>query len=118
MQTSYRTLTCADARLEHAGQSATLAGWVNRRRDLGHLIFFDLRDRYGITQVVIDAQESPLAHTVASSVRSEFVLRVSGVIAPRTAGSANARLATGQVELRASHIEVLAEARTPPFVIN
>ncbi len=118
MQTSYRTLTCADARLDHAGQPATLAGWVNRRRDLGQLIFLDLRDRYGITQVVIDAAESPLAHEVASSVRSEYVLRVRGIIAPRTAGSENARLATGQVELRASEITVLSEARTPPFVVN
>ena len=118
MQTSYRTLTCADARLEHAGQPATLAGWVNRRRDLGQLIFLDLRDRYGITQVVIDAAESPLAHEVASSVRSEYVLRVRGTIAPRTAGSENTRLATGEVELRASEITVLSEARTPPFVVN
>ncbi len=118
MQTSYRTLTCADARLDRAGQPATLAGWVNRRRDLGQLIFLDMRDRYGITQVVIDAAESPLAHEVASSVRSEYVLRVRGTIAPRTAGSENARLATGQVELRASEITVLSEARTPPFVVN
>ena len=118
MQTSYRTLTCADARLEHAGQSATLAGWVHRRRDLGQLIFLDLRDRYGITQVVIDAAESPAAHEVASGVRSEYVLRVRGTLAPRTAGSENPRLATGQVELRASEITVLSEARTPPFVIN
>ena len=118
MQTSYRTLTCADARLEHAGQSATLAGWVHRRRDLGQLIFLDLRDRYGITQVVIDAAESPAAHEVASGVRSEYVLRVRGALAPRTAGSENPRLATGQVELRASEITVLSEARTPPFVIN
>ena len=118
MQTSYRTLTCADARLEHSGQSASLAGWVHRRRDLGQLIFLDLRDRYGITQVVIDAAESPVAHEVASGVRSEYVLRVRGTLAPRTAGSENPRLATGQVELRASEITVLSEARTPPFVIN
>ncbi len=118
MQTSYRTLTCVDARLEHAGKSATIAGWVNRRRDLGQLIFLDLRDRYGITQVVIDVAESPAAHEVASGVRSEYVLRVRGTIAPRTAGSENPRLATGQVELRASEIVVLSEARTPPFVIN
>jgi aspartyl-tRNA synthetase len=118
MQTSYRTLTCADARLEHAGRPATLAGWVHRRRDLGHLIFLDLRDRYGITQVVVDATEAPDAHRVASGVRSEYVLRVNGSIAPRTAGSENVRLATGQVELRASEIAVLSEARTPPFVIN
>jgi aspartyl-tRNA synthetase len=118
MQTSYRTLTCADARLDDAGQAATLAGWVNRRRDLGQLIFLDLRDRYGITQVVIDATESPAAHAVASGVRGEYVLRVTGTIAPRTAGSENTRLATGQVELRASQITILSEARTPPFVIN
>jgi aspartyl-tRNA synthetase len=118
MQTTHRTLTCADARLEHAGQAATLAGWVHRRRDLGHLIFLDLRDRYGITQVVVDATGSPAAHATAGGVRSEYVVRVSGVIAPRTAGSQNPRLTTGEVELRATDIVVLAEARTPPFVVN
>ncbi len=118
MQTTHRTLTCADARLEHAGQAATLAGWVHRRRDLGHLIFLDLRDRYGITQVVVDATEAAAAHAVAGGVRSEYVVRVSGTIAPRTAGSQNPRLATGEVELRATEIAVLAEARTPPFVVN
>jgi aspartyl-tRNA synthetase len=118
MQTSYRTLTCADARAGHAGQTATLAGWVHRRRDLGQLIFLDLRDRYGITQVVIDAAESPAAHQIASGVRSEYVLRVSGAIARRREGSENARLATGEVELRADRIEILAEARTTPFVVN
>jgi aspartyl-tRNA synthetase len=118
METSFRTLTCADARLEHAGREATLAGWVHRRRDLGQLIFLDLRDRYGITQVVVDAAESPSAHATASGVRSEYVLRVRGSIARRREGSENPRLATGDVELRATEIEILAEARTPPFVIN
>ena len=118
MQTSYRNLTCADARLDHAGQEATLAGWVNRRRDLGQLIFLDLRDRYGITQVVIDAAESPDAHAVAAEVRSEYVLRVKGVIAPRHEGTENPRMETGAVELRAHDIEVLSVAQTPPFVIN
>jgi aspartyl-tRNA synthetase len=118
MQTSFRTLTCADARPEHAGQPATLSGWVHRRRDLGHLIFLDLRDRYGITQIVIDATGAPAAHAAASGVRSEYVLRVDGIIEPRTPGSENLRLATGAVELRAHHIVVLSEARTPPFVIN
>ena len=82
-QTSYRTLTCADARLDAVGQPATLAGWVNRRRDLGQLIFLDLRDRYGITQVVIDNADAPTAHAIAESVRSEFVVRVSGTITGR-----------------------------------
>ena len=94
MQTSYRTLTCADARLEHAGDEATLAGWVNRRRDLGHLIFLDLRDRYGVTQVVVDATEAPAAHEVASGVRSEYVLRVGGTIA-RARQVGEPALATG-----------------------
>ncbi len=118
MQTSYRDLTCADARLEDVGKPATLAGWVNRRRDLGQLIFLDLRDRYGITQVVIDNADSAEAHDVAESVRSEYVVRVSGTITKRLAGMENDKLATGQVELRATRIEVLAAAKTPPFVIN
>jgi aspartyl-tRNA synthetase len=118
MQTSYRNLTCADARPELAGATATLAGWVNRRRDMGQLIFLDLRDRYGITQVVVDGTEAPAAHAVASTARSEYVLRVSGTITLRLPGMENPRLATGSVELRASQIEVLAEARTPPFVVN
>jgi aspartyl-tRNA synthetase len=118
MQTSYRTLTCADARLEAVGQQATLAGWVNRRRDLGQLIFLDLRDRYGITQVVIDNADSAEAHAVAEGVRSEYVVRVSGTITRRLAGMENDKLATGQVELRATSVEILATAKTPPFVIN
>ncbi len=118
MHTSYRDLTCGDARLTDAGRVVALAGWVHRRRDLGQLIFLDLRDRYGITQVVVDAQESPGAHEVASTVRPEFVLKVQGRIAARLAGTENARLATGDVELRASDIAVLSAARTPPFVIN
>jgi aspartyl-tRNA synthetase len=118
LRTSLRDLTCADARLEQVGQAIALSGWVDRRRDLGQLIFLDLRDRYGITQVVIDAQESPEAHAVASAVRTEYVVRVEGTIAARLPGSENPKLATGAVELRASAITVLSTARTTPFVIN
>jgi len=118
MHTSYRDLTCGDARPEHVGRDVSLAGWVHRRRDLGQLIFLDLRDRYGITQVVIDATESPEAHIVASTVRSEYTLRVSGNLAARLAGTENPKLATGQVELRAREVELLSPARTPPFPIN
>jgi aspartyl-tRNA synthetase len=117
-QTSYRDLTCAQARLEDVGRPASLAGWVNRRRDLGQLIFLDLRDRYGITQVVIDNADSPEAHAIAESVRGEYVVRVSGTVTKRLAGMENAKLETGQVELRATEIQVLATAKTPPFVIN
>jgi aspartyl-tRNA synthetase len=118
MRTSYRDLTCADIRPEHAGRDILLAGWVHRRRDLGQLIFLDLRDRYGISQVVVDAAESPGAHAVASGVRSEYVLQVRGVVAARLPGTENARLATGRVELRAHEIRVLSAARTPPFAVN
>ncbi len=116
--TSYRDLTCADARLEDVGKSATLAGWVNRRRDLGQLIFLDLRDRYGITQVVIDNADSAAAHDIAETVRGEYVVRVSGTITRRLKGMENEKLETGAVELRATDIEILAVAQTPPFVIN
>ncbi|MEA2027271.1 MAG: aspartate--tRNA ligase [Chloroflexota bacterium] len=118
LQTSYRTFTCADARLDNVGQQATLAGWVNRRRDLGQLIFLDLRDRHGITQVVIDNADSPEAHAVAESVRSEYVVRVSGTITKRREGMQNDKLDTGTIELRATEIEVLSAAQTPPFPIN
>ncbi|MET1232781.1 MAG: amino acid--tRNA ligase-related protein, partial [Candidatus Limnocylindrales bacterium] len=118
MQTSFRDLTCGDARPEHAGRATTLAGWVHRRRDLGQLIFLDLRDRYGITQVVIDAAEAPGAHAAASDVRSEFVVQVRGTIEARRAGTENPKLPTGAVELRAAEISVLSIAKTPTFPIN
>jgi aspartyl-tRNA synthetase len=118
LSTSYRDLTCADARPDHAGRAVSLAGWVHRRRDMGQLIFIDLRDRYGMTQVVVDAAEAPEAHTVASGVRSEYVLRVEGTLQARLPGTENPRLATGSVEVRGRRITVLAEARTPPFPVN
>jgi aspartyl-tRNA synthetase len=118
MKTAYRDMTCADASPELVGREVSLAGWVHRRRDMGQLIFLDLRDRYGITQIVIDAKESAEAHAAASDVRNEFVLRVQGTIAKRLAGTENAKLATGAVELRAARLDVLAAAKTPPFVIN
>jgi aspartyl-tRNA synthetase len=118
LSTPYRSHTCGQLRVADAGTSARLAGWVHRRRDLGQLIFLDLRDRHGITQVVIDAQESPEAHAVASRVRPEFVVSAAGEVARRMAGTENPKLATGEIELRASAIDVLSEARTPPFPIN
>src|SRR4051794_34220639 len=92
MKTSYRDLTCGDARPEHAGREVTLSGWVNRRRDMGQLIFIDLRDRYGITQVVIDAKTAREAHAAASGVRNEFVLSVDGKLDKRMAGTENSKL--------------------------
>jgi aspartyl-tRNA synthetase len=118
LATPYRTHTCGALRASHAGDGARLAGWVHRRRDHGHLIFLDLRDRHGITQVVIDANESPDAHAVASRVRSEFVVSAAGIVARRLEGTENQRLATGEIELRADTLDILTEAKTPPFYIN
>ncbi|MBI3967431.1 MAG: aspartate--tRNA ligase, partial [Chloroflexi bacterium] len=113
-----RTHTCGALRAADAGQDVTLTGWVNRRRDHGGLIFIDLRDRYGLTQVVFDPQESPEAHAVASGCRAEFVLGVRGRVAPRPEGMRNSNLATGDVELRADAAEVINPAKVPPFEIN
>jgi aspartyl-tRNA synthetase len=118
LATAYRTHTCGELRREHVGRSSTLAGWVHRRRDMGHLIFLDLRDRHGLTQVVVDSSEAPQAHQTATGVRNEYVLRVEGAVTARVAGTENARLATGDIELRASSLEVLSTAQTPPFPIN
>jgi aspartyl-tRNA synthetase len=116
--TPYRTHTCGELRASDSDSPARLAGWVHRRRDHGQLIFLDLRDRYGITQVVVDATEAPLAHAAASRLRTEFVVSVAGTIAARLPGSENPRLPTGAIELRASEVDLLAEAKTPPFYIN
>lgn len=113
-----KTHTCGELRVEHAGQPVTLAGWVNRRRDQGGIIFIDLRDRWGITQVVIDQSTASNAHAVASTSRSEFVLQVNGLVRRRPEGTDNPELETGQVELVAQEIKLLNPAKTPPFYIN
>ena len=102
-----------------AGTNARLSGWVHRRRDYGGLIFLDLRDRHGITQVVIDGEDAPAAVLeTASRVRPEFVITVAGHVAPRLPGTENAKLPTGAIELRASALTIESEAKTPPFYIN
>ena len=111
-------LTCGSLRLANVGEAATLRGWVHRRRDLGGLIFVDVRDRYGLTQVVFNPQIAPEAHEQASDLRSEYVLQVRGIVRPRPDGTVNPKLATGEVELEAHAVEILNEAKTPPFEIN
>jgi aspartyl-tRNA synthetase len=118
LATPYRSHTCGDLRVADAGSPARLAGWVHRRRDYGKLVFIDLRDRHGITQVVIDAADAPEAHEIASRCRSEFVISVEGTVEPRQPGQENARLATGAIELQATKVTILNEARTPPFYVN
>jgi len=115
---AYRSHTCGELRASDAGRAARLSGWVHRRRDHGQLIFLDLRDRYGITQVVIDGTDAPAAHEVASRVRSEFVVTAIGEVALRLPGTENRRLETGEIEVRATGLTILNEAKTPPFYIN
>lgn len=111
-------ITCGTLRAADAGREITLNGWVNRRRDLGGLIFIDLRDRFGITQVVFNPQVAPDSHETASRLRNEFVIRVTGTVTVRPEGTENARMATGEIELEAHQVDILNEAKTPPFYIN
>ncbi len=113
----YRTVTCGALRDRDAGNEVTLAGWVHSRRDHGSLIFLDLRDRYGITQVVIDIATQPEAHTVASQVRGEYVLQVRGQVVLRAPEAINPELATGTIEVQAQAVTILNPARTPPLYI-
>jgi len=114
----FRTYTCGELNIDAVGQHVTLAGWVNRRRDHGGLIFLDLRDRYGLTQVICDPERSPEAHRVASEVRSEYVLQVNGTVVRRLPGTENPQLNTGSIEVVAEGIEILNPSRTTPFPIN
>jgi aspartyl-tRNA synthetase len=114
----YRTRTCGELRASDAGSEVRLAGWVNRRRDQGGLIFLDVRDRHGITQVIIDRTDAAAAHEIASRVRSEFVVSIVGTVAKRLAGTENQKLKTGEIELRASEVTILSESKTPPFYVN
>jgi aspartyl-tRNA synthetase len=114
----YRTHSCGELRASDAGSEARLSGWVHRRRDHGQLIFLDLRDRHGLTQVVIDGADSPEAHAVASKVRPEFVVTAVGQVAERLEGTENKRLATGEIELQAAELTILNESKTPPFYVN
>ena len=110
-----RTQMCGELRAEQAGQDVVLMGWVNRRRDHGNLIFLDVRDRTGITQVVLDKEVSGEAHAKAEAARSEYVVAVKGRVRRRAAGLENPNMATGEIEVVASELLLLNEAKTPPF---
>ena len=109
---------CGALRKEHVGKQVTLAGWVDRRRDHGGLIFIDLRDREGIIQVAFNPETARVAHKTANKVRSEYVVSVSGEVALRPSGTENSRLPTGEVEVIAREADILNPALTPPFYIN
>ncbi len=110
--------TCGSLRIDNAGESVTLEGWVNRRRDLGGLIFIDLRDRFGITQVVFNPEVAKEAHALAGDLRNEFVIRVEGLVRQRPEGTVNPKMVTGEIEVEGHHLTILNASKTPPFYIN
>ncbi|HUI64089.1 MAG TPA: aspartate--tRNA ligase [Bacteroidota bacterium] len=113
-----RTHTCGELRADDIGATTTLNGWVSTRRDLGGVIFIDLRDRYGKTQVVFNPQKSPEAHAKAKALRSEYVISVTGTVERRPEGTMNPDFATGEIDVLASELMILSEAETPPFPID
>jgi len=115
---SHKTISCGELRSSHVGQEVVLNGWVQRRRDHGGLIFVDLRDRSGLIQVVFNAEIDAEAFAKAEELRSEYVIAVKGKVALRPEGTVNSALPTGTVEVYATVLEILNEAKTPPIYIN
>src|SRR3954468_8448349 len=115
---SYRTRLSGGLRAADAGTRVTLAGWVATRRDHGGLVFLDLRDREGIVQIGPDPQDAPEAHAVAHELRNEFVIQVEGTVTPRSAETVNPKLPTGEVEVRAEKLVLLARAGVLPFQLD
>ncbi len=113
-----RTHNCGELRLENDTQDVVLSGWVNSYRDHGNLVFIDLRDRYGLVQLVFDPEAAPEAHKIARDLRCEWVIAAQGVVRPRGEGLENPKLATGQIEIVVKDLEVQNTAKTPPFEID
>ena len=112
----YRTHTCGQLRIENVGQSVTLAGWVQKSRKLGGMTFIDLRDRYGITQLVVEADAEASLIETATSLGREYVIQVTGEVIERE--SKNSKMATGDIEIKVSKIVILNKSVTPPFTIE
>lgn len=113
-----RTHYCSELRGAHVGQKASLTGWVHARRDLGGIVFIELRDREGTAQIVFDPQHNQQSWELAQSLRSEFVIAVEGAVRKRPAGTENTKLPTGEVEVLAHSLEILNPSETPPFQID
>jgi aspartyl-tRNA synthetase len=114
----FRTHTCGELNASHVGQTVVLNGWVHARRDHGNVIFYDIRDRRGLTQVVFNPEINAKAHEQAHQLRSEYVVAIEGTVSKRPAGSENPKLPTGQIEVMAQTVEVLNPSQTPPFLIE
>ncbi|UOE54527.1 aspartate--tRNA ligase [Bacillus sp. CMF12] len=113
-----RTYFCGEVTEKAIGEKVSLKGWVQKRRDLGGLIFVDLRDRTGIVQVVFNPEVSPEALATAEKIRNEFVLDIEGEVIAREEGTINENLKTGRIEIKAEKVTIINEAKTPPFVID
>ena len=114
----YKTVNCGELRKEHIQQRVILAGWVHRRRDHGGVTFVDLRDRFGIVQVVTNPEKFPQAHHDLEVVRMEWVIQVEGIVNQRPSGAENPNLPTGEIEVEVEALHILNPAKTPPFLIN
>ena len=113
-----RTHTCGELRESHVGENVVLMGWVAKKRDFGVFTFIDLRDREGITQIVLSSETSPQAHSKAKNLRGEFVIAVKGEAVSRAEGTHNAKLATGDIEIKVSELLILNDAKVPPFQLE
>ncbi|MDD3801907.1 MAG: aspartate--tRNA ligase [Desulfuromonas thiophila] len=113
-----RSHYCGELTSAHIGQQVCLMGWVQRRRDHGGLIFIDLRDREGITQLALDPDRDPQAHSKADRVRSEYVIAVIGTVSARPEGTVNPKMKTGEIEIEVAQLKILNSAKTPPFGLD
>ena len=113
-----RTHTCGELRRNHVGETVTLNGWVQRRRDHGSVLFVDIRDRHGITQIVFNSDAFPIVHSQGEKLGSEDVIAVTGIVGRRPEGANNPNLATGDIEVLVQHLDIVNEAKTPPFMIE
>ncbi len=113
-----RTHTCGALRSEHVGDEVVLKGWVDTRRDLGGVIFIDLRDRYGLTQIVFSPQDNEDAHELGNALRSEYVVSIRGIVKERSEETVNPKLPTGEVEVRVHDLNLLNTADVPPFTVS
>lgn len=113
-----RTYFCGEVTEKNIGEKVVLKGWVQKRRDLGGLIFIDLRDRTGIIQIVFHPEVSVEALKIAEKIRNEYVLDVKGVVVSRSEGTINPNLKTGKIEVHVDEVSIINESKTPPFIIE
>lgn len=114
----HRSHTCSQLTAKNIGEEVTLSGWVSNRRDHGGIIFIDLRDRYGLTQIVFDPEDNKQAWETADGFRSEYVVKATGTVRSRPEGQANPKMHTGEIEVIVHNVELISKAKTPPFELD